>query len=102
MSYDYLTLQPQNEIVMEERLQEVKSTEEHMTDYLESLKSYEEAMEPYKESKRELKAEYVEQGWLTKAEISLAVKAYRLAKDDTDMSQLIDMVDALKSKGVGQ
>jgi len=32
----------------------------------------------------------------------LAVKAYRLAKDDTDMGQLIDMVAALKGKGVGQ
>jgi len=102
MSYDYLTLQPQDQIVHEERLQDEKSKEEHMADYLENLKAYEDAMEPYKESKRDLKAEYVEQGWLTKAEISLAVKAYRLAKDDTDMSQLIDMVEALRSKGVGQ
>ena len=60
------------------------------------------AMEPFKEQKRDLKTNYVENGWLTKQDISLAVKAYRLAKSDTDMSQLIDMVEAFKSQGVGQ
>jgi len=102
MSYDYLTLQPQNQIVMEQKIASEKNKEEHMADYLESMKALEEAMEPYKEQKRELKAEYVEEGWLTKQDISLAVKAYRLAKSETDMSELIDMVQSLRDKGVGQ
>jgi len=85
-----------------EKADDAKSTEEHMADYIESLRVLEEEMEPFKEQKRELKTNYVENGWLTKGEISLAVKAYRLAKDDTDMSTLIDMVEALKKKGVGQ
>ena len=102
MTYDYLTLQPSNQIVMEEKLQDEKSKEEHMAEYLESMKALEDAMEPYKEQKRELKAEYVEEGWLTKEDISLAVKAYRLAKSDTDMSELIDMVQSLRDKGVGK
>ena len=100
--YDYLKLQPDNQIVLEEKLADEKSKEEHMADYLESMKALEEAMEPYKEQKRELKSEYVEEGWLTKQDISLAVKAYRLAKSDTDMSELIDMVQSLRDKGVGQ
>ena len=102
MSYDYLTLQPQNQIVMEQKIASEKNKEEHMADYLESMKALEEAMEPYKEQKRELKVEYVEEGWLTKQDISLAVKAYRLAKSETDMSELIDMVQSLRDKGVGQ
>ena len=85
-----------------EKADDAKTTEEHMTDYIESLRVLEEEMEPFKEQKRELKTNYVENGWLTKGEISLAVKAYRLAKDATDMSTLIDMVEALKNKGVGQ
>ena len=85
-----------------EKADDAKTTEEHMADYIESIRVLEEEMEPYKEQKRELKANYVENGWLTKSEISLAIKAYRLAKDDTDMSALIDMVEALKTKGVGQ
>lgn len=100
--YDYLKLQPDNQIIMEEKLADEKSKEEHMADYLESMKALEDAMEPYKEQKRELKAEYVEEGWLTKQDISLAVKAYRLAKSDTDMSELIDMVQSLRESGVGQ
>ncbi|HAI39007.1 MAG TPA: hypothetical protein DCM40_13230 [Maribacter sp.] len=83
-----------------EKADDAKTTEEHMADYIESLRVLEEEMEPFKEQKRELKANYVENGWLTKSDISLAVKAYRLAKDDTDMSALIDMVEALKQKGV--
>jgi hypothetical protein len=79
---------------------DAKTKEEHMADYLESMKAIEDAMEPYKDQKRDLKANYVENGWLSKQDISLAVKAYRLAKDDTDMSVLIDMVEALKNKGV--
>ncbi len=73
-----------------------------MADYLVSLKALEDEMEPYKEQKRELKGNYVENGWLTKQDISLAVKAYRLAKSATDMSELIDMVQALRNQGVGQ
>lgn len=87
-------------VAIVEKADDAKTTEEHMADYIESMKALEDAMEPFKEQKRDLKANYVENGWLTKQEISLAVKAYRLAKDDTDMSALIDMVEALKEKGV--
>ena len=76
--------------------------EERVVEYIKSLAAIEEAMEPFKEQKRELKAEYVEEGWLTKQDISLAVKAYRLAKSDTDMEELIDMVSNLRQSGVGQ
>jgi len=87
-------------VAIVQKADDAKTTEEHMAEYLDSMKALEEAMEPYKDQKRDLKANYVENGWLTKQEISLAVKAYRLAKDDTDMSALIDMVEALKTKGV--
>ena len=90
------------EIVMVATEEEQKTKEQHMADYIASMKALEDAMEPFKEQKRDLKTNYVENGWLTKQDISLAVKAYRLAKSDTDMSQLIDMVEAFKSQGVGQ
>lgn len=79
---------------------DAKTKEEHMADYLASMKALEDAMEPFKDQKRDLRVNYVENGWLTKEDISLAVKAYRLAKDETDMSALIDMVETLKKKGV--
>ena len=103
MSFEFVQgINATTPMAMIQKADDAKTTEEHMADYIESMRALEEEMEPYKEQKRELKANYVENGWLTKGEISLAVKAYRLAKDDTDMSALIDMVEALKNKGVGQ
>ena len=83
-------------VVVNADMRETKSKEEHISDYIESLKAIEEAMEPYKEQKRELKSEYIENGWLNKEDISLTVKAYRLLKDEVDISALIDVYESLK------
>ena len=70
---------------------EYQEKENRITNYIKSLSTIEEAMEPYKEQKRALKGNYVENGWLSKEEISMAVKAYRMVKDDTDVDQLLDL-----------
>ena len=92
-------LDSSEQIVFEQKLAHEKTTQEHQADYLASLQELEDAMEPYKEQKRELKTEYVENGWLTKDEISLTVKAYRLVKNNLeDLDELLDMVEALRGK----
>ena len=73
-----------------------KTKEQHMADYIKSMKALEDAMEPYKEQKRELKSEYIDSGWLTKEDISLTVRAYRLLKNDVDIDALIDIYENLK------
>ena len=73
-----------------------KDREQHMKEYIASLRAIEDAMEPYKEQKRDLRSEYAENGWLNKDEQRLAVRAYRLLKDDVDLGELIDMYEALK------
>jgi len=73
-----------------------KTKEQHMADYIKSMKALEEAMEPYKEQKRELKAEYIDSGWLTKEDVSLSVRAYRLLKNEVDMEALLDIYESLK------
>ena len=72
---------------------EIQENENRITDYIKSLSTIEEAMEPYKEQKRALKGNYVENGWLSKEEISMAVKAYRMVKGDVDIEQLMDFYD---------
>jgi type III secretory pathway component EscR len=84
---------PVIEVVMEEKKTDIQKKEEHITNYIKAMVAVEEEMEPYKEHKRELKKNYIENEWLTKEEISLAVKAYRLMKDDIDMEQLVDFYD---------
>ena len=91
-----INLVKDNQIVMVASVTDVRTKEQHMADYIRSMKTLEEAMEPYKEQKRELKVEYVENGWLSKEDISLTVKAYRLLKDDVDIGALIDVYENLK------
>ena len=72
---------------------EIQEKENRITDYIKSMASIEDSMEPYKEQKRALKGNYVENGWLSKEEISMAVRAYRMVKGDVDIEQLMDFYD---------
>ena len=76
---------------------DVQEKEQRIGDYIQSLAAVEEAIEPFKEQKRALKANYIENGWLSREEISVAVKAYRLVKDDTDIEQLMDFYGKVSS-----
>ncbi|MCW3976297.1 MAG: hypothetical protein NWE77_00010 [Candidatus Bathyarchaeota archaeon] len=78
-----------------------QTKDQYIESYIKSLAAVENEMEPYKEHKRELKASYVENGWLTKEEISMAVKAYRLIKGEVDFEQLRDFYEQV-SKTVGR
>tara|TARA_R110000824_G_C14917681_1_gene647371 strand:+ start:350 stop:658 length:309 start_codon:yes stop_codon:yes gene_type:complete len=78
----------------EPRSEEEKKAEK-MLEYVRSLRVIEDAMEPYKEQKRELRAEFKEQGWLTSDEISLTVKAYRMMKADVDIDQFVSIYEGL-------
>ena len=70
--------------------------EEHLANYIKTFVAIEDAMEPFKEQRRDLRESYDENGWLSKQEMRLAVKAYRLVKSDTDMEQLTDYFNKLK------
>jgi len=86
-----------NEIVIEQSAQSEK--EQKMVEYIRSLRELEDAMEPYKEQKRELKKEFLDADWLTKEEISMTVKAYRLLKDDNfELSEFNEIYKTLRSR----
>tara|TARA_R110000823_G_scaffold270296_2_gene389934 strand:- start:126 stop:413 length:288 start_codon:yes stop_codon:yes gene_type:complete len=84
---------PENEIAIVEEVRDERT--EKMIEYIRSLKTIEEAMEPYKDQKRELKADFKRQGWLTGDEISMTVKAYRMMKTDVDMEQFVEIYDSI-------
>ena len=83
-------------IDLADKIEAPKAKEQHMKEYITSVKALEDAMEPYKEQKRDLRKEYDENGWLSKDEQRLAIKAYRLLKEDVDIGELIDMYEALR------
>ena len=74
---------------------------EKMIEYIKSLKAIEEAIEPYAEQKRELRKDFKDQGWLTKEEISMTVKAYRMMKKDTDIDQFVNIFNSLTDAARG-
>jgi len=69
--------------------------EERIVDYIKSVSSIDEALEPFKEQKKALKTNYVENGWLNKDEIKMAMKAYKMIKDDIDLDQLMDFYETV-------
>ena len=83
-----------DEIAIVEEVRDEKT--EKMIEYIRSLNTIEEAMEPYKEQKRELRKEFKEQKWLSKEEISMAVKAYRMMKSEVDVEQLVKVYDSIR------
>ena len=75
----------------EQRMQYVK-------EYIRSLVAIEEAMEPYKEQKKELRTEFIENGWLTKEDIWSAVKALRMYQKSADLDAVNEMFDIIEKK----
>lgn len=90
-----------NSLKVVKKEDEITAKEDRITDYIKSLVAIEEEMEPYKEQKRALKSNYVENGWLSKDEISIAIKALRLMKSDVDLEQIQDFIDLYKKTKVG-
>tara|TARA_R100000152_G_C6730607_1_gene155330 strand:- start:98 stop:415 length:318 start_codon:yes stop_codon:yes gene_type:complete len=84
--------------LVDENLTAEEAKEQYVVTYLKSMIAIEEAMEPYKEQKKDLRKEYIENGWLTKDDIWAAVKAFRLYEKGADMDDLNDMFDAIEKK----
>ena len=70
----------------------------YVKEYIRSMVAIEEAMEPYKEQKRDLRAEYKENGWLNTDEIRAAVKAYRLFKDNVNIDEVVENFEMLSGE----
>ena len=73
-----------------------------IVEYIKSIKTLEDSMEPFREQRRELRKEYQDNGWLTRDEIRVAVKAYRLMRSGDDLDDLYDMYSLLaKARSAG-
>ncbi len=76
------------------------TTKEYVVEYIKALKAVEDEMEPFKEHKRDLRKNYVQNGWLTKDEMRQAVRAYRMMKKDDNLDQFTEFFEQI-SKSVG-
>ena len=78
---------------------ENKSSQEYAIDFIKAFADTEAEILPYREHLKDLKTSYVENGWLTKQELRMAVKAYRMLKSDEDIDQLTSFYEKI-SKSV--
>jgi hypothetical protein len=86
------------QVVQDDNTENEKSKEEYIVNYLKSMIALEEAIEPYKEQKKELRAEFIENGWLTKEDIWSAVKALRMYQKSADLDAVNEMFDIIEKK----
>ena len=77
------------------------TTQDYIVEYIKALKAIEDEMETYKEHKRDLRANYVSNGWLTKDEMRQAVRAFRMIAKGDDIEQFSEYYEQLNKKLVG-
>ena len=70
-----------------------KTKQEYIGNFIRALAQVEAECCLTKEHRRDLRKSYVQNGWLTKQELSAATKAYRMLKNDEDLEQLLDMYE---------
>lgn len=74
-----------------------KTKEEYLKEFIKSMATIDESIKPYREQKSDLKKSYADNNYLTRSEQKVAMKAYRLLKDKTDMAQLDQFFDKIKA-----
>ena len=80
--------------------QKMKTTEEHIADYVKGSIKTEEEIKLLREHLRDFKKSFVENTYLTKAQVKLLEKAKKLIKDNADIDKLVDMVGKIKGTKV--
>ena len=86
------------QVVQDDNTENEKSKDEYIVNYLRSMIALEEAIEPYKEQKKELRTEFIENGWHTKEDIWSAVKALRMYQKSADLDAVNEMFDIIEKK----
>ena len=76
----------------------MQKKEDSLVMYVKSLATIEAAIEPFKEQRKGLRASYIENGVLTKEEINMAVKCYRMLKKNEDIEDLVEIFNTVSKK----
>jgi len=77
------------------------SKAKHIGEFAKSFVAVEDCIRPFKEQLKDLKTNYVGNGWLSKQDISMVVRALRMMKNDVDIEQLGDFIERV-SEALGE
>ena len=83
---------------MDEDDEEKLTKEEYILQFIRAFDANERALEPFKEFRKDLRKNYIENGWLSKDELWAVVKAYRFMKRDIDFDQFTNIYNKLSMK----
>mgnify|MGYP001220737757 CR=1 FL=1 len=78
------------------REDDLLTRDEHLINFVKSFVALEEEMRPYKEQLKDLRASYVENDWLSKQDMRMAVKVFRMLKQGDDIEMVNDYFEQLK------
>jgi len=70
---------------------------QYIVEFIKSFKAVEDEMEPFKEYRRDLKKSFVENNWLSRDEVRMAVKAYRMLKIYDDFDKFTEIYEKISN-----
>lgn len=70
--------------------------DEHIVNFIKAFTAIEHEMAPLKEHLRDLRTSYSENDWLSKEDMRMAVKVYRMLKQGDDLEMITDYFNHLK------
>tara|TARA_R110000796_G_scaffold92250_1_gene196457 strand:+ start:184 stop:429 length:246 start_codon:yes stop_codon:yes gene_type:complete len=70
-----------------------RTKQEYIGNFIKAIAAVEAEMLPLQEHRKDLKASYIMNDWLTKEEMSAAMRAYRMLKNDESIEELLQMYE---------
>ena len=74
-----------------------KEKRQKFAEYIQSIAAIEDSMRPYREQRKDLRRNFVENRWLTKEEISLATKAFRMWEQQVDFDDFTAIYESIET-----
>jgi len=71
--------------------------QEKFAEYIQSMAAIEDCMKPYREQRKELRKNFLENRWLSKDDISLAMKAFRMWEQQLDIDDFASIYEAIET-----
>ena len=75
-----------------------KTKEQRIADFGKAVVALEGCIQPFKDQMKDLKESYESNGWLSKEELKMVIKALRMLRDNTDLDQLTDFYKTLQEQ----
>ena len=83
---------------MTDNIEKPKSLQEHIIDFIKTLATVDYEIQPLREHWKDVKKRYKENKWLDADQQKLAVKAYKMLKNQEQLEQLADFYNTINDK----